>query len=81
MVVRARDAVWAMDATHLGRDAHGGAVQAEVVREAACARTIGLWVGPPASGQEVVRILEDDSQFNAGRGAVFNHERRNELDA
>ncbi|MEM1205810.1 MAG: isoaspartyl peptidase/L-asparaginase [Acidobacteriota bacterium] len=31
--------------------------------------------------QEVVRILEDSPLFNAGKGAVFTHEGRNELDA
>lgn len=28
-----------------------------------------------------IRVLEDDSLFNAGKGAVFTHEGRNELDA
>lgn len=28
-----------------------------------------------------VRVLEDDPNFNAGRGAVFNHDGTNELDA
>jgi beta-aspartyl-peptidase (threonine type) len=28
-----------------------------------------------------IRILEDDPQFNAGKGAVFTHDGRNELDA
>lgn len=28
-----------------------------------------------------VRLMEDDSLFNAGRGAVFTHDGRNELDA
>jgi len=31
--------------------------------------------------ETVVRILEDDPRFNAGKGAVFTHEGRNELDA
>jgi beta-aspartyl-peptidase (threonine type) len=31
--------------------------------------------------ERVIVFLEDDSQFNAGRGAVFNHEGRHELDA
>jgi len=30
---------------------------------------------------EVVRVLEDDPLFNAGRGAVFTHEGRHEMDA
>ena len=31
--------------------------------------------------EAAVRTLEDDPHFNAGRGAVFSHEGRNELDA
>ena len=31
--------------------------------------------------EAAVRVLEDDPLFNAGRGAVFNHEGVNELDA
>lgn len=31
--------------------------------------------------EKVVRILEDMPRFNAGKGAVFNHEGKNELDA
>jgi isoaspartyl peptidase/L-asparaginase-like protein (Ntn-hydrolase superfamily) len=31
--------------------------------------------------EQVIRFLEDDPQFNAGRGAVFNHDGRHELDA
>ncbi len=31
--------------------------------------------------EQTIRIMEDDSLFNAGRGAVFTHEGRNELDA
>jgi transposase InsO family protein len=53
-----RDAVWSMDATHLGRDPTGAEVQAEVVREVASTRTIGLSVGPPATDDEVVELLE-----------------------
>ena len=29
----------------------------------------------------VITVLEDDPNFNAGKGAVFNHDGRNELDA
>lgn len=40
---------------------------------------------PAASGLDAVeaaiRILEDSPHFNAGKGAVFTHEGRNELDA
>jgi len=31
--------------------------------------------------QKAIVVLEDDPNFNAGRGAVFNHEGKNELDA
>ena len=31
--------------------------------------------------EQVIRFFEDDSLFNAGRGAVFTSEGKNELDA
>jgi beta-aspartyl-peptidase (threonine type) len=31
--------------------------------------------------EQVIRLLEDDPTFNAGRGAVFNHDGEHELDA
>ncbi len=31
--------------------------------------------------EAAIRVLEDSPHFNAGRGAVFTHEGRNELDA
>ena len=31
--------------------------------------------------EQVIRLMEDDPRFNAGRGAVFNHEAGHELDA
>ena len=31
--------------------------------------------------ETAIRVLEDDEWFNAGRGAVFTHDGRNELDA
>ena len=42
-----------------------------------------LAAGGPAVDAVVAAIaeMEDDPQFNAGRGAVFTHEGRNELDA
>ena len=55
--VVARDALWSMDATHLGRDALGRAVQAEVVRDVASTRTIGISVGAQATDEDVVAIL------------------------
>jgi len=42
-----------------------------------------LLAGKPAldAVTAAITVLEDDPQFNAGRGAVFNHDGRNELDA
>lgn len=56
--VLARDALWSQDATHVGRDQEQGAVQAEVLREVASTRTLEVTVGPPASAQDVVAMLE-----------------------
>lgn len=58
VTVLARDALWSMDATHLGRGPCGREVQAEVLREVASTRTIGLSVGPPATADEVVQLLD-----------------------
>ncbi len=56
--VLARDAVWSLDATHLGRDPWGRAVQAEVLREVASTRTIGLSVGPAATARDIISLLD-----------------------
>src|SRR5437764_15072241 len=42
-----------------------------------------LKAGKPAldAVTAVITILEDDPLFNAGKGAVFNHDGKNELDA
>ena len=49
--ILARDAVWSMDATHLGRTKARCAVEGEVVREVRSTRTIGLSVGPSATAE------------------------------
>jgi hypothetical protein len=56
--VKARDAVWAQDATHLAWDEQGRSVQAEVVREVASTRTLDVVVGLPAAAADVIRVLE-----------------------
>ncbi|HEX6241506.1 MAG TPA: hypothetical protein VFZ61_11450 [Polyangiales bacterium] len=56
--VLARDAIWSLDATHLGRDRRDGEVKAELVRDVASTKTKGLSVGPPANSREVVLLLE-----------------------
>ena len=71
MHVLARDVIWSMDATHLGRAKDGGAVQGEVVREVASTRTVGLSVGPPARGYEVVELLDQVVQERGGAPLVL----------
>jgi len=76
---------------------HGGAgsrtppnwnAQQQAVREAAIAGALRAGHAILAAGgssldavQAAIVLLEDDSTFNAGRGAVLNAEGRNELDA
>ena len=47
-----------MDATHLGRNPTGRAVQAEVLRDVASTRTIGISAGPEATAMEVMLLLD-----------------------
>lgn len=59
VTVHVRDAVWGQDATHLGRCAPGGEpVQGEVIKEAASTRLLDVQVGPPATGEEIVAMLD-----------------------
>lgn len=76
---------------------HGGAgviergnldAQTEASLRASLAQALQAGAQGLASGRTslevvelVIRMLEDDPQFNAGRGAVFTAEGRNELDA
>jgi transposase InsO family protein len=65
--VLARDAVWSADQTHFGRDAQG-AIKGLFVRECFVARLLSASVGPPATGRDVVRVLEHAA---AERGGVW----------
>jgi transposase InsO family protein len=56
--VRARDALWSLDQTHVGRDRAHRACLARVVRDVATTRTIALAVGRAARGADVVALLE-----------------------
>ncbi|MBB2205041.1 isoaspartyl peptidase/L-asparaginase family protein [Gluconacetobacter takamatsuzukensis] len=75
---------------------HGGAgvikadmsVERQQIVKAALDRALqagytALKAGQPAKDAVVaaIRVLEDDPNFNAGKGAVFTHDRRNEMDA
>ena len=63
--VLARNALWALDQTHLARG-KGGALKALAVRESVVPRTLGLSIGPPACAEDVVRLLQATA---AQRGA------------
>jgi len=69
--VRYRDAVWSIDATHLGRDAWGRAVEGEVLREGASGRTIGLSIGPKSTARDVLRLLEQTARERGGAPLVL----------
>ena len=77
--VEARDVVWSLDATHLGRDERGAAVQAEVLREVASTTTIALSVGPAAKGHEIVGLLGARRRRPRWRAAGAAHRQRRGL--
>jgi hypothetical protein len=56
--VLARGTIWSLDGTHLGRDAWGTAAVAELVRDVASTKTLGVSIGPPPDSQEVVVLLQ-----------------------
>lgn len=56
-VVLAREAVWALDGTHLGR-ANGKAVEAQVVKDRGSLTVMPVRVGASASGGDVVKALD-----------------------
>lgn len=58
VTVEARDAVWAIDATHLIRDEHGHAIEAEVLRDCASGRTLAVSIGRKATARDVIALLE-----------------------
>ena len=56
MHVRRRDVLWSMDGTHLGRDGRIP-VEGQIAKDVAPLRVVGLKVGPPASGEDLVDFL------------------------
>ena len=73
VTVHARDLVWSIDATHLGRD-RGEAQQAEVVKDLGTTKLVGVSLGTVATGAEIVGILE---RARAERGVapfVLSHD-------
>ena len=64
--VKARDTIWSLDGTHLGRDREDQPVIGEAVRDVASTRTLGLTIGPPPTSAEVAALLD---RVVAERGA------------
>lgn len=52
------DVLWSLDETHLGRIEDGEAVLGLVVREVASTRTLVVSVGPAATAEDLIRVLE-----------------------
>jgi transposase InsO family protein len=57
MSVLARNAVWALDATHLGRD-RDGEVQGEVLKDCASTKILSVSVGRPSDAGDVITMLD-----------------------
>lgn len=55
--VLARDAVWCLDATHLGRDGNGE-VQGEVLKDACSSSLLMVSVGRPSTSAELIEALQ-----------------------
>lgn len=68
--VRARDVLWSQDGTHLTR-VKGMKVEAQVVRDVATCRNVGICVGAPAKGQDVVAQLERGARERGGWPLVW----------
>ncbi len=68
--VQARDVIWSLDATHLGRDDEGE-VQAESLRDAASTSALSVSVGRPSSGAEVVELLGCTTKERGGPPLVL----------
>lgn len=72
--VLARDAIWGEDALYVGRG-DVGRVEAEIVRDPGPGRTIGLRVGPAATEEDVIALLEETARARGGFPLVFQHDR------
>jgi transposase InsO family protein len=68
-----RDALWSIDATHMGR-AGTEAQQAEVVKELATTRVVGVSLGCVATGEDVVRLLTQCVQDRGVAPLVLCHD-------
>jgi hypothetical protein len=69
--VLCRDAVWAEDATHVGRLPDHGKVEAEVATDRATTATVIAAVGPPATGADIEALLEQAKEERGGLPFVW----------
>jgi transposase InsO family protein len=70
--VHAREVIWALDGTHLGRTSDAAPIESEVLRDVHSRRTLDLAVGAPACGQDVVQILERARERHGALPLVFS---------
>ena len=70
IVVQARDVIWSLDATHLGRDAVGE-MQAESLKDVASTSALTLSVGRASSGEEIEELLDRTSEERGGPPLVL----------
>ncbi len=71
VAVHARDALWTLDATHLGRDRRGASVEAEVVCDVASSRILWAGVGTPSTAKDVIELLEELRRLRGGLPLVL----------
>jgi transposase InsO family protein len=69
--VHYRDVLWAQDATQLGRDPRDERVVGEVIREVASTRTVAAAAGRPATGEDVVALLQCTARERGGLPLVW----------
>jgi hypothetical protein len=72
--VQARDAMWSVDGTHLGRDGQDRRVIGEAVRDVASSRTLGASIGLPPTSREVAELLERVAAQRGGPPLVLAHD-------
>lgn len=58
MAVTAREVIWTLDETHLGRRDDGSAVKSQVVKDRGTLQTVGLSAGQEANSDDVIDLLE-----------------------
>lgn len=69
--VLSRDAMWSMDASHVGRDLEHRSVQVESIRDVASSHTLDATIGSPPTGNAIVAQLERVCALHAGAPLVL----------